>query len=87
MQCASARSFVPSNGWRSTSVTHRQFVAAATSHPEIFEGFLDGTPLATLAEKTRVYLAEEIESMNAEEAAVAAFLRLRLAELADKAVA
>jgi DNA topoisomerase-1 len=54
-------------------------------HPEIFKGFLDGTLLATLAEKTRVYLAEEIEGMTAEEAAVVAFLRLRLAELADKA--
>jgi len=54
-------------------------------HPEIFEGFLDGTLLATLAEKTRVYLAEEIEGMTAEEAAVVAFLRLRLVELADKA--
>ena len=54
-------------------------------HPEIFEGFLDGTLLATLAEKTRVYLAEEIEGMTAEEAAVVAFLRFRLGELADKA--
>jgi DNA topoisomerase-1 len=54
-------------------------------HPAIFEGFLDGTLLATLAEKTRVYLAEEIEGMSAEEAAVVAFLRLRLGELAEKA--
>lgn len=54
-------------------------------HPEIFEGFLDGTLLATLAEKTRVYLTQEIEGMTAEEAAVVAFLRLRLGELADKA--
>ena len=53
-------------------------------HPEVFEGFLDGTLLATLAEKTRVYLAEEIEGISAEEAAVVAFLRLRLGELADK---
>ena len=56
-------------------------------HPEIFEGFLDGTLLATLAEKTRVDLAEEIEGMTAEEAAVVAFLRLRLGELADNAAA
>ena len=54
-------------------------------HPEIFEGFLDGTLLATLAEKTRIYLAEAIEGMSAEEAAVAAFLRWRLGELAEKA--
>jgi DNA topoisomerase-1 len=54
-------------------------------HPEIFEGFLDGTLLATLAEKTGAYLIEEIEGMSAEEAAVAAFLRLRLGELAEQA--
>jgi DNA topoisomerase-1 len=53
--------------------------------PEIFEGFLDGTLLTTLAEKTRIYLAAEIEGMSAEEAAVVAFLRLRLGELAEKA--
>jgi hypothetical protein len=29
-------------------------------HPEVFEGFLDGTLLATLAAKTRNYLADEI---------------------------
>jgi DNA topoisomerase I len=54
-------------------------------HPEIFEGFLDGTLLAVLAEKTRIYLAEEIQGMSAEEAAVVAFLRLRLGQLAEKA--
>jgi hypothetical protein len=41
--------------------------------------------LATLTEKTRLYLAEEIEGMSAEEAAVVGFLRLRLGELAAKA--
>jgi DNA topoisomerase I len=54
-------------------------------HPAIFEGFVDGTLLATLAEQTRLYLAREIEGMSAEEAAVVAFLRLRLGELAEKA--
>jgi DNA topoisomerase-1 len=54
-------------------------------HPEIFEGFLDGTLLATLAEKTGAYLTEEIEGMSAEVAAVAAFLRLRLGELPEQA--
>jgi hypothetical protein len=53
--------------------------------PGDFEGFLDGTLLATLAEKTRVYLAQKIEGMSAEEAAVVAFLRLRLGELAEQA--
>jgi DNA topoisomerase I len=56
-------------------------------HPEIFEGYFDGTLLATLAEKTRLYLAEQIEGMSAEEAAVVSFLRLRLGELAGKAAA
>ena len=56
-------------------------------HPEIFEGYFDGTLLATLAERTRLYLAEEIEGMTAEEAAVVAFLRLRLGELAEKTAA
>ena len=56
-------------------------------HPEIFEGYFDGTLLATLAEKTKLYLAQEIEGMSAEEAAVVAFLRFRLGELADKAAA
>jgi len=54
-------------------------------HPEIFEGFLDGTLLATLAAKTGAYLIEEIEGMSAEEAAVAAFLHLRLGRLAEQA--
>ena len=52
-------------------------------HPEIFEGFLDGTLLATLAAKTGAYLIEEIDGMSAEEAAVAAFLRL--GQLAEQA--
>jgi DNA topoisomerase-1 len=51
-------------------------------HPAIFEGYLDGTLLKTLAERSRAYLARNIEGMSAEEAAVAAFLRLRLETLA-----
>jgi DNA topoisomerase-1 len=53
-------------------------------HPAIFDGYLDGTLLATLAQKTRSYLARNIEGMTAEEAAVTAFLRLRLGELAEE---
>jgi DNA topoisomerase-1 len=52
-------------------------------HPAVLEGYLDGTMLQTLAENTRMYLAENIEGMSAEEAAVTAFLRLRLDELAE----
>ena len=40
-----------------------------------------------LAEKTRLYPAEEIAGMSAEEAVVVAFLRFRLGELADRAAA
>jgi DNA topoisomerase I len=54
-------------------------------HPAIFDGYLDGSLLATLEEKTRAYLADNIEGMSAEEAAVTAFLRLRLGELAEQA--
>ena len=51
-------------------------------HPEIFEGYLDGTLLETLAEKSRDYLAENLDGMTAEETAVTAFLRFRLGEMA-----
>lgn len=51
-------------------------------HPEILEGYLDGTLLAVLAERSRDYLAEHFDGMTAEEAAVTAFLRFRLGEMA-----
>jgi DNA topoisomerase-1 len=50
-------------------------------HPAIFDGYLDGTLLATLKDQTRKCLAENVRGMSAEEAAVAAFLSLRLGEL------
>jgi DNA topoisomerase-1 len=50
-------------------------------HPAIFEGYLDGTLVTTLREQTRTYLAENITGLSAEEAAVTAFLNLRLSEL------
>jgi DNA topoisomerase-1 len=50
-------------------------------HPAIFEGYLDGTLLTTLRDQTRTYLAENITGLSAEEAAVTAFLSLRLGEL------
>ena len=52
-------------------------------HPAVLEGYLDGTMLPAFAENTRMYLAENIGGMSAEEAAVTAFLRLRLDELAE----
>lgn len=54
-------------------------------HPAIFDGYVDGTLLAALEQKTRSHLAENIEGMSAEEAAVTAFLRLRLGVLAREA--
>jgi DNA topoisomerase-1 len=53
-------------------------------HPAIFQGYLDGTLLRTLAARTRAYLARNIDGMSAEEAAVTAFLRLRLEAMAKK---
>src|SRR5580704_1465916 len=53
-------------------------------HPAVREGYLDGTMLQALADNTRKYLAENIDGMSAEEAAVTAFLRLRLDELAEQ---
>jgi len=53
-------------------------------HPAILDGYLDGSLLNTLAAKTQAYLKEHIEGMSAEEAAVTAFLRLRLGELAEE---
>ena len=50
-------------------------------HPAVLDGYLDGTLLATLKEQTRAYLTKNIAGMSAEEAAVAAFLGLRLREL------
>lgn len=52
-------------------------------HPAIFEGYMDGTLLHALADRTSDYLRENIEGMTPEEAAVTAFLRLRLNELAE----
>jgi DNA topoisomerase I len=53
-------------------------------HPAILDGYVDGTLLEALAAKTDAYLKENIEHMSPEEAAVTAFLRLRLAgEMAE----
>jgi DNA topoisomerase I len=50
-------------------------------HPAIFDGYLDGTLLTTLKEQTRKYLTVNVIGMSAEEAAVVAFLSLRLGQL------
>jgi len=48
-------------------------------HPAILDGYVDGTLLKALAARAETCLKENIEHMSAEEAAVTAFLRLRLA--------
>ncbi len=53
-------------------------------HPAIFDGYLDGTLLHALAERSQDYLARNVAGMSAEEAAVTAFLRLRLTTLAEE---
>jgi DNA topoisomerase-1 len=47
-------------------------------HPAIFDGYLDGTLLKTLERRVKSYQSRNIDQMSAEEAAVTAFLRLRL---------
>jgi DNA topoisomerase-1 len=51
-------------------------------HPAILDGYMDGTLLRALADETGAYLEENIHGMTPEEAAVTAFLRLRLDEMA-----
>jgi DNA topoisomerase-1 len=53
-------------------------------HPAVLESYLDRTMFEALADNTSKYLADNIEGLSAEEAAVAALLRLRLNEWADK---
>jgi DNA topoisomerase-1 len=47
-------------------------------HPAIFDGYLDGSLIKTLEQRVSRYQSAHIERMSAEEAAVTAFLRLRL---------
>jgi DNA topoisomerase-1 len=53
-------------------------------HPAVLDGYMDGTLLQGLANETQRYLEENIHGMNPEEAAVTAFLHLRLGELAKE---
>jgi hypothetical protein len=46
--------------------------------PAIFDGYLDGTLIETLEARVLHYQFGNIERMSGQEAAVAAFLRLRL---------
>ena len=53
-------------------------------HPAVLDGYMDGTLLEGLANETQRFLEENIHGMKPEEAAVTAFLRLRLDELAKQ---
>jgi DNA topoisomerase I len=53
-------------------------------HPAVFDGYMDGTLLEGLADETQRFLEDNIHGMKPEEAAVTAFLRLRLGELAQE---
>ena len=53
-------------------------------HPAVLDGYMDGTLLQALADQAGAYLEENIHGMKPEEAAVTAFLRLRLTELAKE---
>ena len=53
-------------------------------HPAVLDGYMDGTLLQSLADQAGAYLEENIHGMTPEEAAVTAFLRLRLGELAKE---
>ena len=53
-------------------------------HPAVLDGYMDGTLLEGLSNETQRYLEENIHGMKPEEAAVTAFLRLRLDELSKE---
>jgi len=54
-------------------------------HPAVFEAYLDGALAANLKKEVEATLAEELEKLSPEEAAVLAFLEHRLAEVAADA--
>jgi DNA topoisomerase-1 len=51
-------------------------------HPALFEAYLDGTLAASLKQEVEATLAEDLETLSPEEAAVLAFLEHRLGEVA-----
>ena len=51
-------------------------------HPEVLDGYLDGTLVTTLQQKIDAELSEDLPTLAPEEAAVLAFLRSRLANAA-----
>jgi DNA topoisomerase-1 len=53
-------------------------------HPAIIDGYLEGTLLDALADEAQAYLEQNVHGMRPEEAAVTAFLRLRLTEMAKE---
>lgn len=53
-------------------------------HPAIIDGYLEGTLIDALADEAQAYLEQNVHGMRPEEAAVTAFLRLRLTEMAKE---
>ncbi|MBA2518329.1 MAG: DNA topoisomerase IB [Chloroflexia bacterium] len=49
-------------------------------HPDVLDGYLDGTLQATLRQKIDAELTDDLASLTPEEAAILAFLRSRLAD-------
>jgi DNA topoisomerase-1 len=47
-------------------------------HPDVLDGYLDGTLIETLTQKIDTELTEDLSDLSPEEAAVLAFLRSRL---------
>ena len=50
-------------------------------HPVVLESYLDGDMIEGLKQKTEEALAENLEDLRAEEAAVMSFLQAKLAKL------
>jgi DNA topoisomerase-1 len=60
------------------AITKKSYV-----HPEIFEGYLDGSLIARLKCEIETELKEELAGLEPEEASVLVFLRERLARMAE----
>jgi DNA topoisomerase-1 len=53
-------------------------------HPAVLDGYLEGSLPAALADQAEARIEQNIRQMSPAEAAVTAFLRLRLTEMADR---
>ena len=81
---ARRRSSTPSRRWHA-SRQHAGDLPPQLYPPGVLDGYMDGTLLQSLADQAGAYLEENIHGMTPEEAAVTAFLRLRLASWRKRA--